>query len=77
LDQAIANGCAGPFFPDIVGTGCCGPDMCAFTDVQNATYWTVVYAGNDNATCANLRRGHLCNMFEWTLYYVLPVRADL
>ncbi len=38
VDQATTNGCAAPFFPDTLGTGCCGVDPCAVTGVESSNY---------------------------------------
>jgi hypothetical protein len=78
IDQAISNGCMepGPFFPDVVGTGCCGTGTCAFYGVQQNIYWSAsTYAPIPNfALAVNLAYGSIIAMSKTIVRGVWPVR---
>lgn len=40
VEQAVANDCDTPYFPDRNGLGCCGTDDCPFFGVQSAFHWS-------------------------------------
>ena len=78
VDQANSNACSAPFFPDTLGTGCCGPDPCAFAGVQSLFFWSSsTFASNpSSAWRANLFNGSVSNSFsKANSFFVWPVRA--
>jgi hypothetical protein len=40
IEQAVANDCDLPYFPDRFGLGCCGVDDCAFIGVGTGLHWS-------------------------------------
>ena len=77
IDQANTNGCGAPFFPDTLGTGCCGVDPCAFAGVQSDFYWssTTLASSPNGAWDARLVFGSVGFGNKTFNDFVWPVRA--
>ena len=77
LDQANLNACSAPFFPDTLGTGCCGVDPCAFAGVQSSGYWSsTTWVSNPFfAWLAGLNGGNVGINVKPNNNFVWPVRA--
>jgi len=78
INQAVSNGCSELYFPDIVGTGCCGTDTCAFSGLEASFYWSSTTSAS-NPTLADT--GSLGSSFIFTLsksglLRVWPVRES-
>lgn len=76
IDQANANACSAPFFPDLEGRGCCGTDPCAFIGVQATNYWTstTVASSPSGALAARLFFGSVGGFGKASTFVVWPVR---
>lgn len=59
LDRANVNSCTAPLVPDVLGLGCCGTGVCAFTGLQNTIYWssTTYSVAPNNAWAAIMTAG--------------------
>ena len=80
VDEASdpSNNCSvAPFFPDTLGTGCCGDDPCAFAGVQSDGYWSsaTIASGPSNAFIAFLSNGSVGGNGKASNGFVWPVRA--
>ena len=75
VDQANANSCMAPFYPDTHGLGCCS-GSCAFDDVQSASYWasSTIAASPDFAWSANLATGMVSFAGKSSVKFVWAVR---
>jgi hypothetical protein len=71
------NGCPPPYFPDVIGTGCCGTGTCPASGVQLGLYWSSTTAFNPStASCGDLYGGDsLLNIFKTNIHSVWPVRG--
>jgi len=74
--QAVTNGCAAPYFPDVRGLGCCGTGTCAFAGVQSGIYWSsATYVQNPSiAWLAGLGTSLIGSTDKTSNFYVWPVR---
>ena len=77
IDQAILNACSAPLVPDVLGLGCCGTGVCAFTGVQNSAYWSSTTYANfpNNAMCGFLSVPGGCFGGKTGSRLVWPVRS--
>jgi hypothetical protein len=77
IDQAISNGCSAPYFPDLVGTGCCGTETCAFSGVGLTDYWasTTSATSPDHAWKGSVIAGWVGTNYKNAGNGFWPVRA--
>ena len=75
LDRANLNGCSSPFFPDTLGTGCCGVDPCAFGGLAGFAYWSSSTFTPNTAVSVSLNSGDPAVNFKTVSTFVWPVRA--
>lgn len=77
LDQARANNCSAPFFPDVVGTGCCGIGTCPLTGLVSSQYWTstTMTAQPSFAFQASVSVGAITQAGKGSPFFVLAVRV--